>query len=263
MKEPKNTGCVHFVGAGPGAVDLITLRGKSYLEEADVIIYAGSLVNPELLSFAKKDARIHNSATMTLEEVLGVMEEACKKGERVVRLHTGDPSIYGAIKEQMDALDQMSIPYDCCPGVSAAFGAASSLCLEYTLPGISQSLVLTRMAGKTKVPPKEEIRLWAKHQSTMAIYLSTSLLEELCEQLVEGGYSKDTPAAIVYKATWPEEEAYVGTIGNLVSLAREHGIKKTALILVGEVISTSHYEKSKLYDATFSTEYRMAKTEDI
>ena len=195
---------VYFVGAGTGAVDLITVRGMRLLEQADVIIYAGSLVNPELLQYAKKECEIHNSAKLTLEEVLEVMQKAETEGKTTVRLHTGEPSIYGAVREQMDELDRLGISYESCPGVSACFGAAASLNIEYTLPEISQSLIITRMEGKTKVPAKESIESFAAHQASMAIYLSTGMLKELSERLVAGGYSKETPAALVYKATWPE-----------------------------------------------------------
>ena len=250
---------VYFVGAGSGAADLITVRGKNLLEKADVIIYAGSLVNPELLTYAKEDCEIHNSAYMTLDEVIAVMENAEKAGKTVVRLHTGEPSIYGAVREQMDLLDEKGITYESCPGVSACFGAASSLNLEYTLPGISQSLIITRMEGKTKVPPKESIESFAAHQASMAIYLSTGMLRELSHRLISGGYAKDTPAALVYKATWPEEEAYICTVETLAQVAEEHGIKKTALVLVGDVITHGNYQKSRLYAADFTTEFRQAK----
>lgn len=200
---------VHFVGAGPGAPDLITVRGKQYLEEADVIIYAGSLVNPQLLEYSKDVCTIHNSAKMTLEEVISVMERAEAEGKMTVRLHTGDPCIYGAIREQMDILDEKGIPYDSCPGVSAFCGAASALNLEYTLPDISQSVIITRMEGRTPVPAKESIQSFAAHNATMVIFLSTGMLEELSRRLVEGGYREDTPAAIVYKATWPDEKKFI------------------------------------------------------
>lgn len=250
---------VYFVGAGTGAVDLITVRGMHLLERADVIIYAGSLVNPELLQYAKKDCEIHNSAKLTLEEVLTVMQKAESEGKCIVRLHTGEPSIYGAVREQMDELDRLEIPYESCPGVSACFGAAASLNLEYTLPGISQSLIITRMEGRTKVPERESIESFAAHQASMAIYLSTGMLKELSERLVAGGYRKETPAALIYKATWPEEEAYLCTIETLYDIAKAHGITKTALVLVGEVISHQNYKKSRLYAADFSTEFRQAK----
>ena len=250
---------VYFVGAGTGAVDLITVRGMRLLEKADVIIYAGSLVNPELLQYANKDCEIHDSAKLTLEEVLIVMQKAEAEGKITVRLHTGEPSIYGAVREQMDELDRFGISYESCPGVSACFGAAASLNLEYTLPGISQSLIITRMEGRTKVPEKESIESFAAHQASMAIYLSTGMLKELSERLVVGGYRKETPAALVYKATWPEEEAYICTIETLYDTAKAHGITKTALVLVGEVITHQNYKKSRLYAADFSTEFRQAK----
>ena len=252
---------VYFVGAGAGAADLITVRGMRLLEQADVIIYAGSLVNPELLHYAKKKCEIYNSAKLTLEEVLDIMKQAEAAGKRIVRLHTGEPSIYGAVREQMDELDRLGISYESCPGVTACFGAAASLNLEYTLPDISQSLIITRMEGRTKVPPKESIESFAAHQASMAIYLSTGMLEELSRRLIAGGYRKDTPAALVYKATWPEEEAYVCTVETLNETAKAHGITKTALMLIGDVITHQHYQKSRLYAADFSTGFRQAKGE--
>ncbi len=251
---------VYFVGAGTGAPDLITVRGMRLLEKADVIIYAGSLVNPQLLDYAKAECEIYNSAKMTLDEVLSVMKKAEADKKTTVRLHTGEPSIYGAVREQMDELDELGIEYESCPGVSACFGAAASLNLEYTLPEISQSLIITRMEGRTKVPPKESIESFAAHQASMAIYLSTGFLAELCDRLVAGGYTKDTPAALVYKATWPEEEAYVCTVGTLEETAKTHNITKTAIVLVGEVITHQHYRKSRLYAPDFSTEFRKAKS---
>ncbi len=250
---------VYFVGAGTGAVDLITVRGMRLLEQADVIIYAGSLVNPGLLEYAKNECEIYDSSKLTLEEVLEIMKQAGSNGKKIVRLHTGDPSIYGAVREQMDELDKLGISYESCPGVSACFGAAASLNLEYTLPGISQSLIITRMEGKTKVPGKESIENFATHQTSMAIYLSTGMLEELSKRLIAGGYRKDTPAAIIYKATWPEEEAYICTIDSLYDTAKKHGITKTAIVLVGEAVAHQGYEKSRLYAADYSTEFRHAK----
>lgn len=250
---------IHFVGAGPGAVDLITVRGQKLLEEADVVIYAGSLVNPGLLENIKENCMIYNSAKMTLEEVLEVMEQAEREGKTTVRLHTGDPCLYGAIREQMDHLDEKKIPYDSCPGVSSFCGAAAALDLEYTLPEVSQSVVITRMEGRTPVPEKESVAAFAAHGTTMVLFLSTGLLEKLEQQLMEGGYAADTPAAIVYKATWPEEETCICTVSTLARTAREHQITKTALIIVGDVVTHHSYERSKLYDPTFSTEYREAK----
>jgi precorrin-4/cobalt-precorrin-4 C11-methyltransferase len=250
---------VYFVGAGTGAADLITVRGMHLLEKADVIIYAGSLVNPELLNYARPGCEIYNSAKLTLDEVIDIMKRATAEDKMIVRLHTGDPSIYGAVREQMDELDRLGIGYESCPGVSACFGAAASLNLEYTLPDISQSLIITRMEGKTKVPPKESIESFAAHQSSMAIYLSSGMLEKLSERLIAGGYKKETPAALVYKASWPEEKAYICTVETLSQTAAEHGITKTALVLVGEVIAHQNYEKSRLYAPDFSTGFRQAK----
>lgn len=252
---------VYFVGAGCGAADLITVRGMRMLEAADVIIYAGSLVNPQLLEYAKGTCEVYNSAKMTLDEVIDIMKKAEEERKMTVRLHTGDQSVYGAVREQMDALDELGISYESCPGVSACFGAAASLNLEYTLPGISQSLIITRMAGKTGVPEKEQIEGFAAHEATMAIYLSTGMLGELSQRLISGGYQKDTPAALIYKATWPEEEAYICTVDELEQTAKEHGITKTALVLVGDVIAHQNYQKSRLYAPDFSTEFRQAKEE--
>lgn len=248
---------INFVGAGPGAIDLITVRGKQLLEEADIIIYAGSLVNPGLLAYAKEGCEIHNSASMTLEAVIEVMEAGEKEGKAVVRLHTGDPSIYGAIREQIDMLEDLEIAYKVCPGVSSFCGAAAALGAEYTLPGVSQSVILTRMEGRTPVPPKEEISLMAAHQATMVIFLSSGMLEKLSERLIEGGYSPDTNAAIVYKATWDDEKVVRTTVKNLAKSARENNISKTALITVGEFLG-SKYERSLLYDPTFTHEFREA-----
>jgi precorrin-4 C11-methyltransferase len=246
---------IAFVGAGPGAVDLITVRGQKLLMAADVIIYAGSLVNPQLLELAPAGCRIYDSAAMTLEEVCAVMQNAEAQGQRTVRLHTGDPSLYGAIREQMDWLDAVGIDYDVVPGVSSCFGAAASLKAEYTLPDVSQTVIITRMAGRTGVPEKEEISLLARHQATMVIFLSTGMLEELRERLLMGGYQGDTPAAIVYKATWPDEKVLRGTVDTLPQIAREHGITKTALILVGDFLGDT-YARSRLYHPGFAHGYR-------
>lgn len=246
---------INFVGAGSGAADLITVRGKKLLEEADVIIYAGSLVNKELLDYAKEGCEIYNSAYMTLEEVTEKMIDAEKKGLKTVRLHTGDPCLYGAIREQMDILDENKIEYAVCPGVSSFCGAAAALNLEYTLPNVSQSVIITRMAGRTPVPEKESIESFASHNATMVIFLSTSMLEELSKRLVSGGYKKETPAAIVYKATWSDEKKIICTVETLAEKAKENGITKTALIIVGNVLE-GEYERSKLYDPYFTTEFR-------
>lgn len=249
---------IKFVGAGSGAPDLITVRGMKLLQEADVIIYAGSLVNPELLEYRKEDCQVYNSAYMTLEEVLEVMYRAEEEGLMTVRLHTGDPCLYGAIREQMDELDKRGIEYDSTPGVSSFCGAASALNLEYTLPNVSQSVIITRMAGRTPVPEKEEIESFAAHQATMVIFLSTSMLEKLSQRLIAGGYTADTPAAIVYKATWDDEKTVVCTVGTLAQSAKENGITKTALMIIGDVVAHNHYSRSELYNPAFTTEFRKA-----
>ena len=251
---------ITFVGAGPGAEDLITVRGQRLLRSADIVIYAGSLVNPGLLSLCRKDCEIYNSAKMTLEEVMEVMERGEKEKKEIVRLHTGDPCLYGAIREQMDELDRCGISYEVCPGVSSFCGAAAALEAEYTLPGISQSVVITRMAGRTPVPEKESIRSFAVHQATMVIFLSTGMLRQLSEELILGGYPADTPAAIVYKATWPEEKVLRCTVADLAETAEAEHVTKTALIVVGRVLD-GEYERSKLYDPLFTTEFRKASAD--
>ena len=248
---------IHFVGAGCGAPDLITVRGAKLLSEADVVIYAGSLVNPKLLDYCKEGCEIHDSAYITLEQVIEVMRRAEAEGKTTVRLHTGDPSIYGAIREQFDALDPLGIAYDVCPGVSAFSGAAASLKAEYTLPDVSQTVMITRMEGRTPVPEKEKLRSLAAHQTTMCLFLSTGLLEGLQTELMAGGFSPDTPAAIVYKASWPEEKIVRCRLCELAEKATENNITKTALIVVGYFLG-DRYDRSKLYNPSFTTEFREA-----
>lgn len=250
---------IDFVGAGPGAEDLITVRGQRLLMDADVIVYAGSLVNPQLLEVKKNGCEVYNSAYMTLEEVLKVMIDAGREGKRVVRLHTGDTSLYGAVKEQMDGLKAAGVDYAVCPGVSSFCGAAAALEMEYTLPGISQSVVITRMRGKTPVPEKEAIREFAAHQSTMVVFLSAGLLAELQEELAAGGYTSETPAAIVYKATWPDQKVCRCTVGTLAETAASEQINKTALIVIGEVLE-GDYQRSELYNPAFTTEFRQGSS---
>ncbi|MBR4443734.1 MAG: precorrin-4 C(11)-methyltransferase [Clostridia bacterium] len=249
---------VHFVGAGSGAADLITMRGARLLGEADVIIYAGSLVNPELLDYAREGAELHDSARLTLEEVVDIIRDAEARGKTTVRLHTGDPSVYGAVREQFDALDRLGVEYDVCPGVSSFCGAAASLKAEYTLPDVSQTVIISRMEGRTPVPEREKIRALAAHQSTMVLFLSAGLLEGLQRELMAGGYAPDTPVAIVYKATWPDEKVLRCRVSELAETARANGVSKTALILVGAFLGGG-YGRSKLYDPGFSTGFREAK----
>lgn len=242
---------IHFVGAGSGAPDLITLRGARLLSEADVVVYAGSLVNPALLDQCRADCEIYDSASMTLEQVLAVMDRAESEGKTTVRLHTGDPSIYGAIREQMDALEARGYAYDVTPGVSSFCGAAAALRAEYTLPNVSQTVIITRAEGRTPVPEREKLQALAAHHSTMVLFLSSSLLEQAQADLLAGGYEPDTPAAIVYKATWPDERIFRCTVSTLAQTARENHITKTALITVGGFLG-NRYDRSLLYDPGFS-----------
>ena len=246
---------IYFIGAGPGAADLITVKGKELLEKADLVIYAGSLVNPELLKYCKPECTIMNSATMTLEEVIAAMVPAAQAGQLVVRLHTGDPCLYGAIREQMDALDADGVCYDDTPGVSSFCGAAAALNAEYTLPTVSQTVIITRMEGRTPVPERERLASLAAHGATMVIFLSIGLIDKVQTALLQGAYTPDTPAAVVYKASWPEEKIVRCTVGSLAESTRAAGITKTALIVVGDFLGTQ-YERSKLYDPAFTTEFR-------
>ena len=251
---------IHFVGAGSGAPDLITLRGKALIEQADLIIYAGSLVNPALLNWAKPACRILDSSKMTLDEVIAELLSAESSGKTSVRLHTGDPCLYGAIREQMDALAAKNVEYDVCPGVSSFCAAAAALKTEYTLPGVSQSVIITRMAGKTCVPDRESIQSLARHGATMVVFLSASSLPELSNALISGGLPPDTPAAVVYKASWPEEKVLRCTVSTIAETAKRENITKTALIVAGRCLG-SDYELSRLYSADFSTQYRPAKVQ--
>lgn len=248
---------VHFVGAGSGAPDLITLRGARLLGEADVVIYAGSLVNPELLTLAKPGCELHDSAKLTLEEVIALVEAAERMGKTTVRLHTGDPSIYGAVREQFDALTERGIDFDVCPGVSSFCGAAAAIPAEYTPAEVSQTLIITRMAGRTPVPEQENLRALASHRASMTLFLSVSMLKDVCAELTAGGYPEDTPVAVVYKATWPEQEVVRGTLADIAEKAAH--IKKTALILVGDFLRESD-KRSKLYDPAFAHACREAET---
>lgn len=248
---------VYFIGAGPGDPDLLTIKGKKVIDRADVIIYAGSLVNKEILKDAKADAAIYNSAAMTLEEVLAVMQKAEADGLVTARVHTGDPSVFGAHREQMDALKQLGIPYEVIPGVSSFVAAAAALKKEYTLPGVSQTVILTRMEGRTAMPPKESIRDLARHNATMVIFLSVGMIDRLATELMQE-YRPDTLAAVVYKASWENQKIVQGTLSDIARKVTDAGIKKTALIVVGDFLG-EEYELSRLYDKTFSHEYRRAE----
>ena len=245
---------IYFIGAGPGAADLITVRGMKLLEKASLVVYAGSLVNPELLSYCPASCAVMNSASMTLEEVISALT-ARPTEETVVRLHTGDPSLYGAIREQIDALDRLGFAYEIVPGVSSMSAAAAVVRAEFTPPAVSQTVIVSRMAGRTAVPEKESIRSLASHGASMVLFLSVGMLEKLCAELIAGGYAPDTPAAVVYKATWPDEEIVQGTLETLPEKAAH--IKRTALVLVGGFLNAP-FERSKLYDPAFTHMFREA-----
>lgn len=248
---------IYFIGAGPGAADLITVRGKELLEQADLIIYAGSLVNPALLDYAKPGCVIMDSASMTLEEVIAAMVPAAQEGKLVVRLHTGDPSVYGAHREQMDLLRSYNLDFEIVPGVSSFCAAAAALKAEYTLPDVSQSVIITRMEGRTGVPPKQKIADYAAHHATMVIFLSAALLDKLQKELISGGYEPDTPAAIVYKASWPDEKVFYCTVDTIAETAAKNNIRNLALITVGGFLGSA-YERSELYNPTFTHGFREA-----
>ena len=247
---------VVFIGAGPGDPELITLKGKKWLEQADVVIYTGSLLNPDYLKYCKKDAELHDSAKMGLTEMLKIMVEKIKTGKRVVRLHDGDPSFYGAIQEVMTALDKEGIEYFRIPGISCLLGGAAALNRELTLPNISQTVIITRPEGRTPVPEAESIRKLAVSQSTMVIFLGAPHIARVVDELQIGGYSKDTPCQVVYKATWPEQKIVKGNLEDIVEKVKAQDITETALIFVGNVLDPKAYDLSKLYDPKFTTGFR-------
>lgn len=244
---------IYFVGAGPGDPDLITLKAKKILEQAQLVIYAGSLINPKILDFCANDCKKIDSALLNLEEIILLIETAYHEGKIIVRLHTGDPSIYGAIGEQMKKLDKKSIPYINIPGVSSFLAAAASLKKEYTVPDISQTVIITRLEGRTSVPDKEKLAKLAQHRSSMAIFLSVNMIEEVVSELLQA-YPSETAVAVVEKASWPEEKIVQGNLLNITEKTKNAGIKKTALILLGDFLNKNG--KSKLYDKDFSHEYR-------
>ncbi len=249
---------IYFIGAGPGDPELITVKGAKILSEAQIIIYAGSLVNPAVVEIGSADAEVYNSAEMDLDAILDIMERSFREGKTLARLHTGDPSVYGALQEQMDALTSMGIPFQVIPGVSSLFAAAASIPHELTLPGITQTVILTRLEGRTPVPEKERLKDLAKHQSTMAIFLSINQIERVTEELLSGGYSPDTGVVVVEKASWPDQKVIRGTLQDIAKKIKGLGIVRQALILVGDVFMRD-YQLSKLYDKNFSHGYRTAK----
>lgn len=254
-------GKVYFIGAGPGDPELITVKGQRLIAEADVIIYAGSLVNPEILKYGRDDAEIYNSATMNLDEVLDVEIRAVREGKTVARVHTGDPAIYGAIQEQMDGLRAAGIEdFEVIPGVSSFLASAAALKQEYTLPNVSQTIIITRMEGRTPMPPKEKLVSLAQHQATMCIFLSVQAIDKVMKQLTDGGYAPDTPVAIVVRATWPDQKILRGTIATIADIIHDAGVTRQAMIIVGRVLD-SEYDLSKLYDSKFTTMFRKGTDE--
>ena len=249
---------VHIVGAGPGDPELITRKGYRLVQEADVVIYAGSLVNPAILEACKEGCEIHNSASMSLDDVIAVTKASVAEGKTVVRLHTGDPAIYGAIQEQMDALKEMGITYDVTPGVSSFLATAAALQQEYTLPNVTQTVIITRMEGRTPMPEKEKLSMLASHGATMCIFLSVQMIDKVAAELIEGGYDKTTPVAIVVKASWPDQRIIRGTLETIADVVAEEGVIRQAMIVVSRVLDTD-YELSKLYDKGFAHMYRDAK----
>ncbi|MEM3377921.1 MAG: precorrin-4 C(11)-methyltransferase [Candidatus Bathyarchaeia archaeon] len=253
---------VVFIGAGPGDPELITIKGKKMLEKADIVIYTGSLLNPEILKYAKPEAELYDSAKMHREEVFAVFAKAAREGKLVARVHDGDPSFYGAIQEQIAFLEKEKISYTIIPGVSCLQGSAASLKRELTLPNVSQTVIITRPEGRTPVPESESIRKLAQHQATMVIFLGTPQIAEVVEELKKGGYPGDTPAAVVYRATWPDQKIVKGTLSDIVEKVRAAGITKTALIFVGRVLNPEAFDFSKLYEPSFTTGFRKG-VEDV
>lgn len=257
MSEQFDSRCVWFVGAGPGDRELITLKGYRLLQQAQMVIYAGSLINTELLEYCPVDAEYYDSAELHLTQILDLMEAGIKAGKTVVRLQTGDVSLYGSVREQGEELTRRGIAWQVVPGVSAFLGAAAELGVEYTVPEVSQSLIITRLEGRTPVPEREQLESFARHQTSMAIYLSVQRINRVAERLIEGGYPAQTPVAVIYKATWPESRTVRGTLADIAVKVRDADIHKTALILVGAFLG-EEYHYSKLYAADFSHEYRKA-----
>jgi precorrin-4/cobalt-precorrin-4 C11-methyltransferase len=246
---------IYFVGAGPGDPELITVKGARIIAGADVVVYAGSLVNPAVLENCRPDVEVYNSAGMNFEEVMAVMVNSWQQGKTVARVHTGDPSLYGAIQEQMDALAEKNIKFEVIPGVSSFFAAAAAVPHELTLPEVSQTVILTRLEGRTPVPDSEKLADLARHRSTMCIFLSVNQMERVAGELVQGGYSSETTVYVVERASWPDQRVIRGTLGNIAAMVRQAGITRQALIMVGEVFGDS-YARSRLYDKGFSHGFR-------
>ncbi|RMC96013.1 precorrin-4 C(11)-methyltransferase [Clostridium autoethanogenum] len=254
------TNKVYFIGAGPGNADLITVKGRDILKTADVVIYAGSLVSKDHLEYCRVGVKIYNSASMTLNEVIDVIKKYHGEGKKIVRLHTGDPTIYGAIREQMDELDKLGIDYEVVPGVSSFTAAAAAINREFTLPSISQTIILTRVEGRTPVPEKENLERLASVGASMALFLSVSMIDKVVEKLKKG-YGRNVPIAVIQKATWEDEKCVIGTLDDIVEKVKKENITKTAQILVGDFINCK-YDKSLLYDENFTHMFRKAKNEN-
>lgn len=248
---------VYFIGAGPGDPRLITLKAKEIIERAEVIIYADSLVNPEVCAYARPEAAIYRSASLSLEEITAIIREAVGQGKTVARLHSGDPAVYGAVREQMTILDEKRIDYEIIPGVSSLFAAAAALRAELTVPEFTQTVIITRLEGRTPVPEAESLKHLAAHRASLAVFLSAALAEKVAAELMAGGYPPDTPAAMVYRASWPDEIVLRTTLDRLAAEMKAAGIRKQALILVGAFLDTkSDKRRSRLYDRDFTHEYR-------
>ena len=251
-------GKVYFVGAGPGDPELLTLKAKRLIEEADVIVYSGSLLNPKILAYAKK-AELYDASRLDREEINSILSNAALNGKVALRLHDGDPSLYSAVKEQIDMLNSKGIECHMIPGISALFAAASALNIELTLPNVTQTVIITRLESRTPVPERERVAELARHGCTIAFYLSVHMIDRIVKELLDGGYSKDTPAAVVYKASWDDQLIIKGCLADIASKVKKARINKTAIILVGDVIDAKSYEYSRVYDPSFTHGYRKAR----
>lgn len=251
---------VYFIGSGPGDPELITIKAKKLIEQADVIVYSGSLLNPEILEYTKKGAKLYDAALLDREKIYSILRDSTKQGKLAIRFHDGDPGLFSTIREQIDKLEKDGLQCIVVPGITAILGAAAAMNLELTLPGNTQTLIITRAEFRTPVPEREKISELAKHGATMVFYLSVHLISDIVEEILRGGiYNKETPAAVVYRATWKDQKIIKGTLGNIVNKTRESKIIKTALIVVGDVLAPTNYQFSKVYDADFTHGYRMAK----
>jgi precorrin-4/cobalt-precorrin-4 C11-methyltransferase len=251
---------VYFVGSGPGDPELITIKAKKLIEQADIIVYSGSLLNPKILEYTKKDAQLYDAALLDREKIYNILRDSTKQGKLAIRFHDGDPGLFSTIREQIDKLEKDGLRCIVVPGITAILGAAAAMNLELTLPGNTQTVIITRAEFRTPVPEREKISELAKHGATMVFYLSVHLISDIVEEILKGGiYNKETPAAVVYRATWEDQKIIKGTLGNIVNKTKESKIIKTALIIVGDVLAPTNYQFSKVYDAGFTHGYRMAK----